>query len=64
MPPQPRKSIRETGRAVVDFRGRARRPATAGYLPLLGAAKNVSVAYAPVTNEDYAKFTGKPAAEV
>lgn len=45
------------------FRGRARRPATAGYLPLLGAAKNVSVAYAPVTNEDYAKFTGKPAAE-
>ena len=46
------------------FRGRARRPATADYLPLLGAAKNVSVAYAPVTNEDYAKFTGKPAAEV
>lgn len=27
-----------------------------GYLPLLGAAKNVSVAYAPVTNEDYALF--------
>ena len=42
------------------FRGRARRPATADYLPLLGAAKNVSVAYAPVTNEDFAKFTGKP----
>ncbi len=32
------------------------------YLPLLGAAKNVSVAYVPVTNEDYAKFTGKPVA--
>ena len=63
MPPQPSKGIRGTGRAFVDFRGRARRPATAGYLPLLGAAKNVSVAYAPVTNEDYAKFTGKPAAE-
>jgi len=46
------------------FRGRARRPATAnGYLPLLGAAKNVSVAYAPVTNEDYAKFTGEPVAK-
>ena len=56
------------------FHGRARRPATAkgravsmklpqeSYLPLLGAAKNVSVAYTPVTNEDYAKFTGKPVA--
>ena len=55
------------------FRDRSRRPATAengkasnlraaDYLPLLGAAKSVSVAYAPVTNEDYAKFTGKPVA--
>ena len=44
------------------FRGRRRDEGGAGYLPLLGAAKNVSVAYAPVTNEDYAKFTGKPVA--
>jgi len=55
------------------FRDRSRRPATAengkasnlraaDYLPLLGAAKNVSVAYVPVTNEDYARFTGKPVA--
>ncbi len=27
-----------------------------GYLPVLGAAQNVSIAYATVTNEDYAKF--------
>ncbi len=27
-----------------------------GYLPVLGAAQNVSIAYTPVTNEDYAKF--------
>ena len=56
------------------FRDRSRRPEATegravstkppldGYLPLLGAAKSVSVAYAPVTNEDYAKFTGKPVA--
>ena len=42
--------------------GKASTPSAADYLPLLGAAKNVSVAYAPVTNEDYAKFTGKPVA--
>ena len=42
------------------FRGRRRDAGGTGYLPLLGAAKNVSVAYAPVTNEDFAKFTGKP----
>lgn len=27
-----------------------------GYLPVLGAAKNVSIAYTPVTNEDYFMF--------
>lgn len=27
-----------------------------GYLPVLGAAQNVSIAYAPVTNAEYAKF--------
>lgn len=27
-----------------------------GYLPILGAARNVSISYVPVTNEDYAKF--------
>ena len=35
-----------------------------GYLPVLGAAQNVSVAYAEVTNEEYAKFinaTGRKA---
>ena len=35
-----------------------------GYLPVLGAAQNVSIAYTPVTNEDYAKFlseTGRKA---
>ena len=40
------------------FRGRRRDDGGAGYLPLLGAAKNVSIAYAPVTNEDFARFTG------
>ena len=44
------------------FRGRRGDSCGTGYLPLLGAARNVSVAYAPVTNEDYAKFTGKPVA--
>lgn len=27
-----------------------------GYLPLIGAASNLNMAYAPVTNEDYARF--------
>jgi len=27
-----------------------------GYLPILGAAQNVSIAYTPVTNNDYAEF--------
>lgn len=33
-----------------------------GYLPVLGAGQNVTIAYTPVTNEDYSKFikaTGK-----
>lgn len=36
-----------------------------GYLPVLGAAQNVSIAYTPVTNGEYAKFlqaTGRNAA--
>ncbi len=36
-----------------------------GYLPVLGAAQNVSIAYTPVTNAEYAEFlkaTGKNAA--
>ncbi len=32
------------------------RDAKDGYLPVLGAAQNVTIAYTPVTNEDYAKF--------
>lgn len=27
-----------------------------GYLPVLGAAQNITIAYTPVTNEDYSKF--------
>ena len=53
--------FRDRSRRPATDEGRAARPFAADtYLPLLGAAKNVSVAYAPVTNEDYAKFTGKP----
>ncbi len=40
------------------------RNADGGYLPVLGASWNVSIAYTPVTNEDYAKFlkaTGRKA---
>ena len=55
--------FRDRSRRPAADEGRAARPFAADtYLPLLGAAKNVSVAYAPVTNEDYAKFTGKPVA--
>lgn len=35
-----------------------------GYLPVLGAAQNVSIGYTTVTNEEYAKFvnaTGRKA---
>lgn len=35
-----------------------------GFLPVIGAAQNVSIAYAPVTNEEYAQFvsaTNRPA---
>lgn len=42
------------------------RQMTDGYLPVLGAAQNVSIAYAPVTNEEYAVFikeTGKTVPE-
>ena len=40
------------------------RNADGGYLPVLGASWNVSIAYTPVTNEDYAQFlkaTGRKA---
>ena len=40
------------------------RYADGGYLPVLGASWNVSIAYTPVTNEDYAQFlkaTGRKA---
>ena len=40
------------------------RYADGGYLPVLGATWNVSIAYTPVTNEDYAQFlkaTGRKA---
>lgn len=40
------------------------RNADGGYLPVLGASWNVSIAYTPVTNDDYAKFlkaTGRKA---
>ncbi|MBR4171487.1 MAG: SUMF1/EgtB/PvdO family nonheme iron enzyme [Kiritimatiellae bacterium] len=53
--------IDQTMARFTDSRFRGHNQNT-GYLPLLGAARNVSVAYAPVTNEDYAKFTGKPVA--
>ncbi|MBR1777925.1 MAG: SUMF1/EgtB/PvdO family nonheme iron enzyme [Alphaproteobacteria bacterium] len=40
------------------------RQAQNGYLPVLGAAQNVSIAYTPVTNAEYASFiteTGRKA---
>ena len=43
------------------------RQTTDGYLPVLGAAQNVSVAYTPVTNEEYALFlkeTGRNVSEI
>lgn len=42
------------------------RNARDGYLPILGAARNVFIAYAPVTNSEYAAFLkskGKPVPE-
>lgn len=53
------------GKAQADSLRRTRaRNADGGYLPVLGASWNVSIAYTPVTNEDYAKFlkaTGRKA---
>ena len=43
------------------------RKATDGYLPVLGAAQNVSIAYTPVTNQEYAVFlkeTGRDSSEI
>lgn len=51
--------IDETMSRFTDTRFGARREIEAGrdYLPLLGAGQNVSIAYAPVTNAEYAKFS-------
>ena len=46
------------------FRPGLRRQSKDGYQQVLGAGRNVAIGYAPVTNEDYAKFiaaTGRPA---
>ncbi len=55
--------IEQTMRRFTDPRLRpGSRETEDGYLPVLGAAENVSIAYTPVTSEDYAKFikaTGK-----
>lgn len=49
--------INQTMSRFTDSRLRPDSRKTAdGYLPVLGAAKNVSIAYVPVTNEDYALF--------
>ncbi len=55
--------INQTMRRFTDPRLRPNaRQTTDGYLPVFGAAQNVSIAYMPVTNEEYALFlkeTGK-----
>lgn len=55
--------INQTMSRFTDPRLRPNSRRTAdGYLPVLGAAHNVSIAYTPVTNEEYARFvkeTGK-----
>lgn len=49
--------INQTMRRFTDSRLRPNsRQATDGYLPVLGAAQNVSISYTPVTNEEYARF--------
>lgn len=49
--------INQTMKRFTDPRLRPNsRKAKNGYLPVLGAAQNVSVAYTPVTNEEYAVF--------
>lgn len=55
--------INQTMSRFTDPRLRPHSRQTAdGYLPVLGAAYNVSIAYSPITNEEYARFvkeTGK-----
>lgn len=57
--------IEQTMRRFTDPRLRpGSRQAEGGYLPVLGAAQNVAIAYAPVTNEEYDRFikaTGRKA---
>ncbi|MDO5113922.1 MAG: SUMF1/EgtB/PvdO family nonheme iron enzyme [Planctomycetia bacterium] len=49
--------IEQSMRRFTDPRLRpGSRDAKGGYLPVIGAAQNVSIAYTPVTNEDYAQF--------
>ncbi|MDO4551505.1 MAG: SUMF1/EgtB/PvdO family nonheme iron enzyme [Planctomycetia bacterium] len=50
--------IEQSMRRFTDPRLRpgARKTDNDGYVPVLGAAANVSIAYVPVTNEDYAQF--------
>ena len=49
--------IEQNMRRLTDPRLRpGSRDANDGYLPVLGAAQNVSIAYTPVTNEDYSPF--------
>lgn len=49
--------INQTMKRFTDPRLRPNaRQTTDGYLPVLGAAQNVSVAYTPVTNAEYNKF--------
>ena len=49
--------VEQTMRRFTDSRLRpGARDSKDGYLPILGAAQNVSIAYAPVTNADYATF--------
>ena len=49
--------IEQSMRRFTDPRLRpGSRTAADGFLPVLGAGRNVEIAYAPVTNEEYAKF--------
>jgi len=49
--------IEQTMRRFADPRLRpGARNAKDGYLPVIGAAQNLSIAYTPVTNEEYASF--------